>query len=70
MPEGEHDRVLDALVYAYQPFGGGPHFAGGTLRFKVEVPPNTMAETRSPTGGGNENKAPGGAKFEGRSSRV
>jgi alpha-L-rhamnosidase len=31
---GERQRVLDALVeliYAYQPFGGGPHFSGGTI---------------------------------------
>ncbi|MFD8078797.1 family 78 glycoside hydrolase catalytic domain [Streptomyces sp. NPDC059718] len=34
VPEGERQRVLDALVelvYAFQPFGGGPHFSGGTI---------------------------------------
>jgi alpha-L-rhamnosidase len=34
VPEGERQRVLDSLVeliYAYQPFGGGPHFSGGTI---------------------------------------
>jgi alpha-L-rhamnosidase len=34
VPEGERRRVLDSLVeliYAYQPFGGGPHFSGGTI---------------------------------------
>ena len=32
MPEGERPNVLNALVeniYAYQPFGGGPHFSAG-----------------------------------------
>ena len=32
MPDGERADVLDALVeniYAYQPFGGGPHFSAG-----------------------------------------
>ena len=32
VPEGERQNVLDALVeniYAYQPFGGGPHFSAG-----------------------------------------
>ena len=32
MPEGERQNVLNALVeniYAYQPFGGGPHFSAG-----------------------------------------
>ncbi|SNT06400.1 alpha-L-rhamnosidase [Actinacidiphila glaucinigra] len=34
VPEGERRRVLDALVelvHAFQPFGGGPHFSGGTI---------------------------------------
>jgi alpha-L-rhamnosidase len=34
VPEGERQRVLDALVeliYGYQPFGGGPHFSAGTI---------------------------------------
>ncbi|MEV0173158.1 family 78 glycoside hydrolase catalytic domain [Streptomyces sp. NPDC050803] len=34
VPEGERGRVLDALVElvnGYQPFGGGPHFSGGTI---------------------------------------
>jgi alpha-L-rhamnosidase len=34
VPDGERDRVLDALVeliYSYQPFGGGPHFSAGTI---------------------------------------
>ncbi|MDX2938798.1 alpha-L-rhamnosidase [Streptomyces ipomoeae] len=34
VPEGERERVLDALVeliYGFQPFGGGPHFSGGTI---------------------------------------
>ena len=34
VPEGERANVLNALVeniYAYQPFGGGPHFSGGTI---------------------------------------
>jgi alpha-L-rhamnosidase len=34
VPEGQHTRVLDALVeliYGYQPFGGGPHLSGGTI---------------------------------------
>ena len=34
VPESERERVLDALVeliYSYQPFGGGPHFSGGTI---------------------------------------
>ena len=34
VPEGERQNVLDALVeniYAYQPFGGGPHFSAGTI---------------------------------------
>jgi alpha-L-rhamnosidase len=34
VPEGERQRVLDSLVeliYGYQPFGGGPHFSGGTI---------------------------------------
>jgi alpha-L-rhamnosidase len=34
VPEGERKRVLDSLVeliYGYQPFGGGPHFSGGTI---------------------------------------
>ena len=34
VPEGERANVLTALVeniYAYQPFGGGPHFSGGTI---------------------------------------
>ena len=34
VPEGERGRVLDALVElvrAHQPFGGGPHFSGGTI---------------------------------------
>ncbi|MFH8662368.1 family 78 glycoside hydrolase catalytic domain [Streptomyces afghaniensis] len=34
VPEGERERVLDALaelVKGYQPFGGGPHFSGGTI---------------------------------------
>ncbi|MFC8436508.1 family 78 glycoside hydrolase catalytic domain [Streptomyces sp. NPDC057253] len=31
VPESERDRVLDALVHAHQPFGGGPHFSGGTI---------------------------------------
>ncbi|MEU6375151.1 family 78 glycoside hydrolase catalytic domain [Streptomyces sp. NPDC046909] len=34
VPEGERERVLDALVElvrAHQPFGGGPHFSGGTI---------------------------------------
>ncbi len=33
VPEGERPNVLNALVeniYAYQPFGGGPHFSAGT----------------------------------------
>ena len=32
VPEGERQNVLNALVeniYAYQPFGGGPHFSSG-----------------------------------------
>ncbi len=32
VPEGERQNVLNALVeniYAYQPFGGGPHFSAG-----------------------------------------
>lgn len=34
VPEGERQRVVDALVelvYAFKPFGGGPHFSGGTI---------------------------------------
>ncbi|MCF1596560.1 alpha-L-rhamnosidase [Streptomyces muensis] len=34
VPEGERQRVLDALVeliHGFQPFGGGPHFSGGTI---------------------------------------
>jgi alpha-L-rhamnosidase len=34
VPEGERQHVLDALVelvYAFHPFGGGPHFSGGTI---------------------------------------
>ena len=34
VPEGERQRVLDALVeliHGYQPFGGGPHLSGGTI---------------------------------------
>ena len=34
VPEGERQNVLNALVeniYAYQPFGGGPHFSAGTI---------------------------------------
>ncbi|NEA98773.1 alpha-L-rhamnosidase [Streptomyces sp. SID13726] len=34
VPDGEHGKVLDALVelvHAHQPFGGGPHFSGGTI---------------------------------------
>ncbi|MDX2702089.1 family 78 glycoside hydrolase catalytic domain [Streptomyces sp. PA03-6a] len=34
VPEGERQRVLDALVelvHAFRPFGGGPHFSGGTI---------------------------------------
>ncbi len=34
VPQGERGRVLDALVElvrAHQPFGGGPHFSGGTI---------------------------------------
>jgi alpha-L-rhamnosidase len=34
VPDGERQRVLDSLVeliYSYQPFGGGPHFSGGTI---------------------------------------
>jgi alpha-L-rhamnosidase len=34
VPEVERANVLSALVeniYAYQPFGGGPHFSGGTI---------------------------------------
>jgi alpha-L-rhamnosidase len=34
VPEGERRRVLDSLVeliYSYHPFGGGPHFSGGTI---------------------------------------
>ncbi|HEX3766412.1 MAG TPA: family 78 glycoside hydrolase catalytic domain, partial [Kofleriaceae bacterium] len=34
VPDGERQRVLDALVElirGYQPFGGGPHFSGGTI---------------------------------------
>src|SRR6185503_5468652 len=34
VPDGERRRVLDSLVeliYGYQPFGGGPHFSGGTI---------------------------------------
>ncbi|MFJ9761817.1 family 78 glycoside hydrolase catalytic domain [Streptomyces sp. NPDC101149] len=34
VPESESQRVLDALVelvHAFQPFGGGPHFSGGTI---------------------------------------
>jgi alpha-L-rhamnosidase len=34
VPEGERQRVLDALaelIYSYQPFGGGPHFSAGTI---------------------------------------
>ncbi|MFF1261219.1 family 78 glycoside hydrolase catalytic domain [Streptomyces sp. NPDC058321] len=34
VPSGERERVLDALVElvnGFQPFGGGPHFSGGTI---------------------------------------
>jgi alpha-L-rhamnosidase len=34
VPEGERQRVLDALVeliYSYEPSGGGPHFSAGTI---------------------------------------
>ncbi|NUR38663.1 MAG: alpha-galactosidase, partial [Streptomyces sp.] len=34
VPEGEREKVLDALVelvHAHQPYGGGPHFSGGTI---------------------------------------
>ncbi|MFJ4467518.1 family 78 glycoside hydrolase catalytic domain [Streptomyces sp. NPDC089424] len=34
VPESERQRVLDSLVelvYGFQPFGGGPHFSGGTI---------------------------------------
>ncbi|MDX2759966.1 family 78 glycoside hydrolase catalytic domain [Streptomyces europaeiscabiei] len=34
VPEGERGKVLDALVelvHAHRPFGGGPHFSGGTI---------------------------------------
>ncbi|MFB8776982.1 family 78 glycoside hydrolase catalytic domain [Streptomyces broussonetiae] len=34
VPAGERERVLQSLVelvYAYQPFGGGPHLSGGTI---------------------------------------
>jgi alpha-L-rhamnosidase len=34
VPEGERANVLNYLVeniYAYQPFGGGPHLSGGTI---------------------------------------
>lgn len=34
VPEGERKRVVDALVeliHGFQPFGGGPHFSGGTI---------------------------------------
>lgn len=34
VPDGERARVLNALVeliYSYHPFGGGPHFSGGTI---------------------------------------
>ncbi|MEU9954824.1 family 78 glycoside hydrolase catalytic domain [Streptomyces sp. NPDC050982] len=34
VPEGKRGKVLDALVElvrAHQPFGGGPHFSGGTI---------------------------------------
>ncbi|WP_216588223.1 family 78 glycoside hydrolase catalytic domain [Streptomyces brasiliscabiei] len=34
VPDGERARVLDALVelvHAHRPFGGGPHFSGGTI---------------------------------------
>ncbi|MFC8142517.1 alpha-L-rhamnosidase C-terminal domain-containing protein [Streptomyces paradoxus] len=105
VPEGERERVLDALVelvHAHQPFGGGPHLSGGAIgldirqapdaagyrelvidprpvggltraegsyhtsygvvsarwlrekgrfRLDVELPPNTTAQVRVPTGG-------------------
>ncbi|WP_435226097.1 family 78 glycoside hydrolase catalytic domain [Streptomyces sp. Tue6028] len=34
VPDSERQRVLEALVelvYAFQPFGGGPHLSGGTI---------------------------------------
>ncbi|MFF2386314.1 family 78 glycoside hydrolase catalytic domain [Streptomyces sp. NPDC058108] len=34
VPDGERQRVVDALVelvQAFHPFGGGPHFSGGTI---------------------------------------
>ncbi|WP_328886034.1 family 78 glycoside hydrolase catalytic domain [Streptomyces sp. NBC_00316] len=40
VPEGERQRVLDALVElinGFQPFGGGPHFSGGTIGFAPTV---------------------------------
>jgi alpha-L-rhamnosidase len=40
VPDGERANVLNALVeniYAYQPFGGGPHFSGGTIGLAPKV---------------------------------
>jgi alpha-L-rhamnosidase len=40
VPDSERQRVLDALVElinAFQPFGGGPHFSGGTIGFAPTV---------------------------------
>ena len=35
-----------------------------SFRLKVEVPPNTVAEVRVPTGGGKAHEAPKGAAFQ------
>ncbi|MCL8011239.1 hypothetical protein M1L21_08625 [Streptomyces sp. AS02] len=37
---------------------------GGVFRLRVEVPPNTVAEIRVPTGDGKPVTVPDGAKFE------
>ncbi|WP_234439975.1 alpha-L-rhamnosidase [Streptomyces bicolor] len=46
VPEGERERVLDALVeliHGFQPFGGGPHLSGGTIGLAPTVRALTAA---------------------------
>ncbi|MFF5652140.1 family 78 glycoside hydrolase catalytic domain [Streptomyces collinus] len=52
VPEAQRGRVLDALVelvHAHRPFGGGPHFSGGTIGLApiVRAPCTRAAATTS-----------------------
>ncbi|MBE8472156.1 family 78 glycoside hydrolase catalytic domain [Streptomyces justiciae] len=63
-PVGDLTRVEGSYRTPYGEVSSEWTRKGGVFRLRVEVPPNTTAEIRVPTGGAKLEDAPDGAKFE------